>query len=116
MILVWPCFILMRISKPRASGDDPYNPAGMPTFAAVNPARAGMIRWKACAYRTAGRKPRASGDDPIKTIPDGALRLVNPARAGMIPPSTHQQLTPRGKPRASGDDPPRCVGLLFGRV
>ena len=70
---------LARISpgtfrKPRASGDDPGNSAGVPYTAGVNPARAGMIRVRTGSRTQACCKPRASGDDPYAKI---LKRLVN---------------------------------------
>ena len=53
-----------KMSKPRASGDDPEAGGGVHFTEAVNPARAGMIR-DGCPNRC--------------TRP-----TVNPARAGMI--------------------------------
>ena len=50
--------------KPRACGDDPETPAGVPEHGRVNPAHAGMIPRIPCSTRWTVRKPRACGDDP----------------------------------------------------
>ena len=54
--------------KPRASGDDPALRVEHPHVAAVNPARAGMIRAGRRPSPLRRRKPRASGDDPESAI------------------------------------------------
>ena len=54
----------IRVSKPRASGDDPTKGAPPKLMVGVNPARAGMIRADARTRVYGAGKPRASGDDP----------------------------------------------------
>ena len=58
--------------KPRASGDDPTILAAILGVAAVNPARAGMIRDRRIVDVHLSSKPRASGDDPL---PGGRLEV-----------------------------------------
>ena len=53
-----------RLSKPRASGDDPADDVDVDAGALVNPARAGMIPADITAFSPRLSKPRASGDDP----------------------------------------------------
>ena len=60
------------LSKPRASGDDPWLTTEKGISTLVNPARAGMIRFPIALAAVCTRKPRASGDDPI--ILGGATR------------------------------------------
>ena len=55
--------------KPRASGDDPPSIHLPGRAAAVNPARAGMIRSSVWTCSSCSSKPRASGDDPSRGEP-----------------------------------------------
>ena len=73
-------------SKPRACGDDPWDPVPGYAWAGVNPARAGMIQTDLTLVGISLSKPRACGDDPDQGGAAGRENSVNPARAGLIHP------------------------------
>ena len=75
MIPLGTVVMVGRVSKPRASGDDPGASPTMGRSQSVNPARAGMIRLSSLVRAAASGKPRASGDDPAVRIAAPASRL-----------------------------------------